>query len=353
MKKTICLLTVCALLLSLCACAQKPVQQEAVQQAPAEWSRDGFFTDESGSMLSVTWMDDIVDPGWYVGCMLGEDPVEDSWGGTLGQEGESLHGVLDPSGSRDALTVTVSEEGEDGLLLSIEGGESYHFTRMELPEATITVTINTEGRGSIAYAEGENAPEFDPDYPFQSAWINLAEPAVHTIEARPGVGSVFVKWTKNGEDFSAEPQFTLLLEESADFIAVFEEDPDWQNPAAEYVGDYQAGRAHAQVEAFGVDEAWITIEWGSSAWELTRWFFTGKLDSETRTITYEGCSKANLVYGDDGEIKSEEQEYGDGTGTIAFHDDGTFTWHEDQADRDGDLLFERLPGPEGDAFGAA
>ncbi|HAJ65781.1 MAG TPA: hypothetical protein DCM61_04270, partial [Clostridiales bacterium] len=173
------------------------------------------------------------------------------------------------------------------------------------------------------------------------------EPAVHTFLAAPEAGNLFVKWTKNGEDFSTEPQITLLLDESAEYLAVFEEDPNWQNPVMNFVGEYQCDRAHALVECFGYDEAFITIEWGSSAWELTRWIIVGKLDTDTLTISYSGASKANLVYDDQGEVKSEESVYDDGTGTIAFHDDGTFTWHEDQSESGEDLVFEWIPVTDG------
>ena len=33
----------------------------------------------------------------------------------------------------------------------------------------------------------------------------------------------------------------------------------------------------------------------------------------------------------------------DGTGTITFNDDGTFTWHEDQSEYGVDMVFERVP----------
>ena len=348
MKKGLCMLLALAMLLSLAACGAKPTEPEE-----KEWTREGYFSNEQGNMLSVIRMDDVVDPGWYVGCMLGEDPMEDSWGGMLPQEGDSLHGALPSSGSKAELTVTVSEEGEDGLQLQVEGGETYHFTRMELPEATITITINTQGGGNIAYAEGEATPEIDPEYPFQSAWINLAEPAVHTLLAWPNPGQKFVKWTKNGEDVSTEPQITLLLDESADFIAVFEADGDWQNPVMNFVGEYQSGRAHAKVECIGDTDALITIEWGSSAWELARWTIFGTLDTETLTLSYSGCPKYIVVYDDSGEIKSEEPEYEDGTGTITFREDGSFVWHEDQSAYGEDMVFEWVPVMTGDAVGLA
>ena len=334
--RKICLLLALVMLLVLCACGQKPAEPEKAK----EWSREGYFTDENENILSITWMEDVVEPGWYVGVMLGEKMA----GWTIPQEGNSLHGNLNAwDENEEPFVVTVSEEGEDGLLLQVEGGATYHFTRMEMPEATIFVSVNTEGMGFIDHAEGEDALKTEPEYPFQSAQINLAEPATYTIAAWPEAGSVFVKWTKNGEDFSTEPQITVLLDESADFVAVFEEDPSWQNPVMNFVGEYQSGRAHATVECFSYDEAWITIEWGGSAWEQARWIIVGRLNTETMTIEYTGSNKANLVYDEDGEIKSEETVYEDGSGTIVFHDDGTFTWHEDQSESGEDLVFEWLP----------
>lgn len=219
MKKLICAVMTVVVLSALCACGAKNTPEPE-----AEWTRAGYFQDENENFLSVTWMEDIDEPGWYVGCMLGEDMIEDSWGGTLAQEGNSLHGTLLSSGSKDDITVTISEEGEDGLLLAIEGGDTYHFTPLNLPDATIFVTINTEGWGGmIGYEEGETVPELDPEWPYQSAQINLAEPATYTFAAAPEEGSVFVKWMKNGVDFSTDLVITVVLDESADFVAVFEQ----------------------------------------------------------------------------------------------------------------------------------
>ena len=233
MKKIIYFILCTIMLFTVAACGtEKPAnsaeQQTAApseaEQASFEWTRQGYFQDENENMLSVTWMEDIDEPGWYVGCMLGEDWIEDSWGGTLPQEGSTLHGALPSSGSKDDITVTVSEEGEDGLLLVVEGGETYHFTSMGDMTASIIVTIGTEGFGMIGYEPGETVPELDPDEPYQSAQVNLAEPETYTFAAAPEEGNVFVKWTKNGEDYATEPVITVQLEESADFVAVFEEE---------------------------------------------------------------------------------------------------------------------------------
>ncbi len=349
MKKLICIAICATMLFMLSACAEKkpaesgetpaPTQEE---QAVTEWTRAGYYQDENEHMLSVTWMDDVDEPGWYVGCCLGEDFVEDSWGGTLPQEGNALRGTLPSSGGKDDITVTVSEEGEDGLLLVVEGGETYHFTPMGDMTASIIVTINTEGFGMIGYEEGEKTPELDPDEPYQSAQVNLGEPATYTFAAAPEAGNLFVKWTKNGEDFSTEPVIKVLLEESADFVAVFEEDPDWQNPVMNFVGEYQCGGKHALVECFGNEDAWITIEEDAGAGAKTRWDITGRLDTDTLTIVYSGCPKSIINYDENGDVKNQEDVYADGSGSVVFSNDGAFTWHEDQSGNGTGLVFEWL-----------
>ncbi len=335
-KKLIGIVLAASMLFALAACGNQ------AEPEIREWTRQGYFTDGNQNILTVTWMEDVVDPGWYVGCMLGEDLIEDSWGGVLPQDGNSLRGNLSSSGSTGELTVTVSEEGEDGLVLTVDGGKTYRFKKSELPKAAVVVNINTEGLGYVAYAEGEQIPEIDPEHQAQSVYLGLEAAGTYTFLAWPRAGSLFVKWTKDGEDFSTVPQITVMLDESTEYIAVFEEDPNWQNPVMNFVGEYQCDRAHATVECFSYDEAWITIEWGSSAWELTRWIIAGPLDPETLTIAYEGSSKASLVYDAGGGIRSEETIYKDGTGTIAFHEDGTFTWHEDRSENNADMVFTWL-----------
>ena len=337
MKKTICLLLAFCMVFALAACG------EQAEPEIREWTRQGWFMDENQNVLSVTRMDDVDEPGWYVGVMLGEDLMEDSWGGMLPQEGNDLHGALLSSGSKGDLTVTVSEDGPEGLLLAVEGGETYHFKEYGMPEASVVLTFNTEGWGYIAYAEGDQTPEIDPEYPAQSGYLGLEAPETCTVLARPQAGNLFVKWTRNGEDYSTEPQFTALMDESADFVAVFEEDPDWQNPVIKYAGKYQCDRARADIQCAGFEDAWITIQWGSSAWELTQWDIFGTLAADTMTIAYSGCTMSDLVYDDNGELKSQETVYEGGTGTVVFNDDGTFTWHEDQSETGTDMVFQRLP----------
>jgi hypothetical protein len=61
------------------------------------------------------------------------------------------------------------------------------------------------------------------------------------------------------------------------------------------------------------------------------------------TIEYTGCTKSHVVYNEEGDVESDEPEYEDGTGTIIFNENGTFTWHEDQSETGNDMVFEWLP----------
>jgi hypothetical protein len=106
--------------------------------------------------------------------------------------------------------------------MAVEDGDIYHFTMEETPEVIATMKINTEGVGQFAYAvEGEEV-EFDEDFPTQSAVENLTEPRTYVIKAKPDEGWKFVKWTKDGEDFSTDEEITVDVDADVEYIAVFE-----------------------------------------------------------------------------------------------------------------------------------
>ena len=186
-----------------------------------EWTREGHFQDADGNYLMVLPSEDEDHAGmWAVTIMIGEE----MHGWFLSQEGETLHGDLTSEYEEgvDPFVVTISEEGEDGLLLETEAGDQYHFTPMEVPEFIGTLQINTDGLGEIAYCHEGETPEFDDEFPTQSAVENVTEPTTFIITAKPDEDYVFVKWTKDGEDFSTEDTITVEVAEDVEYRAVFE-----------------------------------------------------------------------------------------------------------------------------------
>ena len=220
MKKILSILLCLALVLGLAGCGGSK-KSEAENEAPFEWTRTGYFLDESEeNMVYISVSEDEENPGWSVGCMLADGTMH---GWYLQQEGKTLHGniVAPYEGTEDTFVVTVSEEGEDGIVFEVENGETYHLKSYEMPQAAFAVYVNTEGMGEIAYGEGEQTPEFDDEYPYQSAYVGLEGPEVYTFAARPEEGWKFMKWTYNGSDYSTDPVVTFEVVEDTDLVAVF------------------------------------------------------------------------------------------------------------------------------------
>lgn len=92
----------------------------------------------------------------------------------------------------------------------------------ETTDGAISLRVDTEGMGQIAYAEEGEEPEFNDEFPKQSAVENLEEPATRVLGAKADDGWKFVKWTKDGEDFSEDEQITVEIDRSTEFVAVFD-----------------------------------------------------------------------------------------------------------------------------------
>lgn len=213
MKRIICLLLTLLMIGSLAAC-----RGSGQKDGDFVWTRQGYFKDENDNILHVFPSDDEEHPGWYVGCIFDEG----LYGWYIPQEGKTLHGNLVADYLEDdPFIVTLSEEGEDGILLEVENGNTYHFIPTEIPDASITVTVNIEGNGQIAYAEEGEEPEFDDEFPSQSAYLGLEGPETYVLAAKPDQGWKFKKWTKDGEEFSREDKITVEFTESAAIVAVF------------------------------------------------------------------------------------------------------------------------------------
>ena len=184
---------------------------------------------------------------------------------------------------------------------------------------------------------------FPLDYPDAGQVSDWADEAMHWC---------VMNGILTGTDKGLEPQATATDDQLASVLARWQASvaggEDGQNPVMNFIGEYAAGRAHARVEAEGAENARITIEWGSSAWELTRWVMSGKLDTETLTVDYTDCVKSNVTYGDGGALVSAVTEYENGTGKIVFAEDGTFTWKGDQSEQE-DLVFAWSFVPPADA----
>ena len=126
-------------------------------------------------------------------------------------------------------------------------------------------------------------------------------------------------------------EIAVAIEDSAkDAESAGEE--DGQNPVMGFIGPYAYGRAGMYIEADGMHNARVSVAWGSSALEHSEWTMSGPFDEETLTITYSDCVRKDIVFNEDGSVKSETIAYENGTGTITFRDNGdlSLVWKDDQ-----------------------
>ena len=95
---------------------------------------------------------------------------------------------------------------------------------------------------------------------------------------------------------------------------------DGQNPVMNFIGHYSNGRAMMNVVAKGKNEAVVTVSWGSSAFETTKWIMSGSVFQvgDTLVLDYEDCDCESFFYNEDGTIEQSVVEYTNGSGSITF-----------------------------------
>ena len=119
---------------------------------------------------------------------------------------------------------------------------------------------------------------------------------------------------------------------------------DGQNPVMNFIGNYQSDRRTMLVEAQGMDEAKVTVHWGSDAWTYAEWVLTGKIEEEGDGLVmrYTDGAYATVTADENGNETRTDEATGL-TGTVWFNSDNTITWTDDQDEQLKDLVFEWLP----------
>ena len=95
---------------------------------------------------------------------------------------------------------------------------------------------------------------------------------------------------------------------------------DGQNPVMNFIGDYSNGRAMMHVSAKGKNQAAVTVSWGSSAFQTTKWSMSGTVFQvgDTLVMDYNDCFCESFFYTEDGTLSKDVTEYTNGSGSITF-----------------------------------
>ena len=103
---------------------------------------------------------------------------------------------------------------------------------------TVTIQINTDGIGIIAAAQGDEELKFDEQYPAQSIVMNVEKGTSVTMEAKEQEEDyVFVKWTKDGEDFATDKQISVVVDTDVEYRAVFMMSSGYEGATVENIED--------------------------------------------------------------------------------------------------------------------
>ena len=152
-------------------------------------------------------------------------------------------------------------------------------------EETVLVTFNTEGVGDIAATNDGSEPVIDSEAPSQSYAFKTPVGSEMKAIAKAGETYQFVKWTKNGADYSTDEAISFKAEEEAAFIAVFKMDTGFDRDPVTDIADAKTVGDVLALPSFG--EGWIVGEdmkgTYAFAFELngTKYRVIADLDEET------------------------------------------------------------------------
>ena len=95
---------------------------------------------------------------------------------------------------------------------------------------------------------------------------------------------------------------------------------DGQNPVMNFIGNFTNGRAMMSVSAKGKDQVVVTVSWGSSAFETTKWIMSGTVTQvgDTLVMNYQDCDCESFFFNEDGTMSQSVAEYTNGCGSITF-----------------------------------
>ena len=119
---------------------------------------------------------------------------------------------------------------------------------------------------------------------------------------------------------------------------------DGQNPVMNFIGNYQSDRRTMLIEAQGMDEAKVTVQWGADAWTHAEWVMTGKTvqEGDSLVMRYSDGAYATVTTDENGKETRSDETTG-GTGTIRMNLDGTVVWTDDQDAQIDGIVFEWIP----------
>ena len=97
-------------------------------------------------------------------------------------------------------------------------------TQIVVDDSLYPFYIKTNGIGQVAYSNDGGDVVFDEENPTTAITLNISGENEYTISAKGREGYHFVKWTKDGEDYSFDNEIDVTVNQTTVFTAYFEEE---------------------------------------------------------------------------------------------------------------------------------
>ena len=213
------------------------------------------------------------------------------------------------------------------LYLNIDGNDVYENEDMvEYPEIWDKIHEKLAEYGFVLrYLEGKESVTGYGYEPWHIRYVGDAKTAKEITDK----GITLEEYLNKLPVTDVTPPADEEEEQETEETEETEETDDGQNPVMNFIGPYESGRARATVEADGMKDAKITIEWSNSAFDLRKWEIKGEFDLDTLTVNYEDAVVTDVAYNSDGEIESEETVSENDAGSVAFNGETlSFIWND-------------------------
>ncbi len=214
------------------------------------------------------------------------------------------------------------------LYLNIDGNDVYENEDMvEYPEIWDKIHEKLAEYGFVLrYLEGKESVTGYGYEPWHIRYVGDAKTAKEITEK----GITLEEFLNKLPVTDVTPPADDEAEQETEETEETDETGDGQNPVMNFIGPYASGRARALVEADGMKDAKITIEWSNSAFELRKWEIKGEFDAETLSVTYDDALVTDISYGEDGETETKEVVSETDKGSIIFSDETlSFIWNDE------------------------
>ena len=155
-----------------------------------------------------------------------------------------------------------------------------------------------------------------------------AAPAQETTEAAPAAEAPAAETTVTDPALETPAPETTVTDPAAETpSADGSADAVQTDPAQAYTGVWVSDRISLFLDKQG-SSCFAVVYWPSSAAEITYWSYREAVyDSIAQELnTAEIGEKCNLVYGEDGRVKSFEREYSDGAASFKLNEEGKLVW---------------------------